>query len=55
MTQNHYDYIIIGAGQKVLTPNPSPKRRGGEAPHKTKPPFFTGACDHHLNSFSQRI
>ncbi|HXD10924.1 MAG TPA: hypothetical protein VN653_12745 [Anaerolineales bacterium] len=26
MTQNQYDYIIIGAGD--LTPNPSPKGEG---------------------------
>ena len=25
---NHYNTIIIGAGQKDLTPTPSPKRRG---------------------------
>jgi hypothetical protein len=28
---NHYDTIIIGAGQKDLTPSPSPIGRGGHA------------------------
>jgi len=39
MTQNQYDYIIIGAGQKDLTPSPSPLGEGNK-----KPPFYTGAC-----------
>ena len=26
---NHYDTIIIGAGQMDLTPSPSPRGRGG--------------------------
>jgi hypothetical protein len=28
MTNNQYDYIIIGAGQSDLTPSPSPKGEG---------------------------
>jgi len=39
MIQNQYDYIIIGAGQKDLTPNPSPTGEG-DASRKTKPRFF---------------
>ena len=39
MTNNQYDYIIIGAGHHDLTPNPSPKRRG-ESSRKTKPRFI---------------
>jgi hypothetical protein len=36
---NHYDTIIIGAGQSNLTPNPSPKGEGNVSP-KTKPRFI---------------
>ena len=45
MTQNNYDYIIIGAGQFDLTlsfGHPSPKRRG-ETPRKNKALVFTRA------------
>ena len=38
MTNNHYD-TIIGAGQKDLTPSPSPKRRG-ESLRKNKALVF---------------
>jgi hypothetical protein len=31
---NHYTTIIIGAGQRDLTPNPSPKGRGERAAQK---------------------
>jgi hypothetical protein len=39
MTQNQYDYIIIGAGQKGLTLNPSLKGEG-TCGAKTKPSFY---------------
>jgi hypothetical protein len=39
MTSTHNDTIIIGVGQKNLTPSPSPKRRG-----ERQAPVFTGAC-----------
>jgi len=39
MTQNQYDYIIIGAGHNDLTPSLSPTGDGNK-----KPPFFTRAC-----------
>ena len=40
---NHYDTIIIGAGQSDLTPNPSPKGEGN-ARLKNKASVFTEAC-----------
>lgn len=43
MTSDHYDTIVIGAGQKNLTLGSSPKRRGEHAA-KNKAPVFTGAC-----------
>jgi len=39
---NHYDTIIIGAGQSDLIPSPSPKGEG-DKPLKNKASFFTGA------------
>ena len=39
MTTNQYDTIIIGAGQKDLTPSPSPKGEGNRCA-KNKAPVF---------------
>lgn len=40
MAQNQYEYLIIGAGQSDLTPNPSPTGEGNVLLENKKPPHF---------------
>jgi hypothetical protein len=46
MTQ--YDYIIIGAGQSDLTPNPSPKGEGNRCSKNKAPVLSTRAGELYL-------
>jgi hypothetical protein len=39
---NQYDYIIIGADQSDLTPNPSPKGEGNRCSKNKAPVLYRG-------------
>lgn len=50
MTQNQYDYIIIGAGHNDLTPSLSPTGDGNKKPH-----FSRGLVVTNYGTVSTRI